>query len=72
MWIIRKFPEAWGIYDEDTLFSRLLENEEIELLKKEFPQLQDEAVMMLMVPAIELFSTGIRPPDLLGPPDSDQ
>ncbi|MBC9909108.1 hypothetical protein [Chitinophaga varians] len=58
MWIVRKFPEAWGIYNENTLFSRLLEDHEIALIKTEFPQLTDETVTMIMVPVIESFPTG--------------
>lgn len=63
MWIVRKFPEAWGIYHEESGFARLLLDEEIELLQKEFPKLCDEEIKMLMVDKIETFHTGWQAPE---------
>lgn len=59
MWIIRKFPEAWAIYDEDTGFARMLDEDEVFLIAEEHRQLLDEAVKMILVPEIESISTGL-------------
>lgn len=59
MWVIRKFPEAWTIYDEDTGFARTLDEEEVFLIAEEHPQLLDEAVKMILVPEIESISIGL-------------
>lgn len=59
MWVIRKFPEAWGIYDEDTGFARILNENEVFLIAEEHPQLLDEAVKMILVPEIASFDTGL-------------
>lgn len=59
MWVIRKFSEAWGIYDEDTGFARILNENEVFLIAEEHPQLLDEAVKMILVPEIASFNTGL-------------
>ncbi|GEP98582.1 hypothetical protein CCY01nite_48420 [Chitinophaga cymbidii] len=60
MWVVRKFPEAWGIYDEDTGFARILDEAEIELIAGEFPQLKDDMVKMILVVEITSIVTGLR------------
>ncbi|PSL42836.1 hypothetical protein CLV51_11052 [Chitinophaga niastensis] len=62
MWIVRKFDEAVGIYDEDTSFVRMLLDEEIELVKKEFPELEEETVTWIRIPEITSINTGLLPP----------
>ena len=58
MWVVRKFPEAWGIYDEDTGYARILDENEIELIAGEFPQLKDDVDKMILVVEIASIFTG--------------
>lgn len=44
MYYIRKYSNGWAIHNDDNGLSRLLTYHEVEMVKKEFPQLQDEKV----------------------------
>lgn len=63
MWIVRKFDEAVGIYEEETSFVRMLLDEEIELVLQEFPELQNDSVTWVRVPEITSIETGLIPPE---------
>jgi hypothetical protein len=44
MYYIRKYSNGWAIHNDDNGASRLLTDQEIEAVKQEFPQLEDEKV----------------------------
>ena len=44
MFYIRKYSNGWAIINDDSGCSRLLTQQEVEAVKKEFPQLADENV----------------------------
>lgn len=44
MYYIRKYSNGWAIHNDDNGESRLLNEREVEAIKKEFPQLEDENV----------------------------
>jgi hypothetical protein len=44
MYYIRKYSNGWAIHNDDNGGSRLLTPQEVEVVRKEFPQLEDEKV----------------------------
>ena len=44
MYYIRKYSNGWAIHNDDNGSSRLLTHQEVEAVKKEFPQLEDGKV----------------------------
>ena len=44
MYYIRKYSNGWAIHNDDNGEARLLNEQEAEAVKKEFPQLEDENV----------------------------
>ena len=44
MFYIRKYSNGWAIYNDANGCSRLLTEQEVEAVKKEFPQLEAENV----------------------------
>ena len=42
MYYIRKYCDGWAIHNDDNGCSRLLNDQEVEAVKREFPQLDDE------------------------------
>lgn len=44
MYYIRKYSNGWAIHNDDIGTSRLLNDQEVEAVKKEFPQLEDGKV----------------------------
>lgn len=44
MYYIRKYSNGWAIHNDDNGEARLLNDQEIEAVKQEFPDLQDEKV----------------------------
>ena len=44
MFYIRKYSNAWAIHNDKNGCSRLLTEQEVEAVKKEFPQLEEEKV----------------------------
>lgn len=45
MYYIRKYSNGWAIHNDDNGASRLLTDQEIEAVKKEFSDLEDEKVL---------------------------
>ena len=44
MYYIRKYSNGWAIHNDDNGLSRLLTQQEVEAVKQEFLQLEDEEV----------------------------
>ncbi len=44
MYYIRKYSNGWAIHNDSNGKSRLLNEHEVEAVKQEFPQLEDEKV----------------------------
>jgi hypothetical protein len=44
MYYIRKYRDGWAIHNDDNGCSRLLTDQEIQAVKQEFPDLEDEKV----------------------------
>ena len=44
MYYIRKYCDGWAIHNDDNGEGRLLNAQEVEAVKREFPQLADEKV----------------------------
>lgn len=44
MYYIRKYSNGWAIHNDDKGSSRLLNEQEVEAVKQEFPELEDEKV----------------------------
>ncbi|MGE0773090.1 MAG: hypothetical protein AB7K37_15410 [Cyclobacteriaceae bacterium] len=44
MYYIRKYSNGWAIHNDDNGEARLLNDQEVEAVKQEFPDLQDEKV----------------------------
>lgn len=44
MFYIRKYSNGWAIINDDNGCSRLLTQQEVEAVKKEFPQLEEATV----------------------------
>ena len=44
MYYIRKYCDGWAIHNDDNGKSRLLNDQEIEAVKREFQELEDEKV----------------------------
>jgi hypothetical protein len=44
MYYIRKYADGWAIHNDDNGEARLLTAQEVESVKKEFPDLKDEKV----------------------------
>ena len=54
--MIRKYSDCWAIHDDDTGTSRPLSNEEVEIVKEEFPGLVDDKVRTVFTDKIASIS----------------
>lgn len=45
MYYIRKYSNGWAIHNDDNGAARLLNEQEVEAIKQEFPDLEDERVL---------------------------
>lgn len=53
MYYIKKYIDGWAIHNDDSGAARLLTEEEIEAVKKELPDLQDDRVLTLFIEDIK-------------------
>jgi hypothetical protein len=53
MYYIRKYSNGWAIHNDDNGSSRLLTQQEVEAVKQEFPQLEDEKVRTVFVDEVK-------------------
>jgi hypothetical protein len=53
MYYIRKYANGWAIHNDDNGESRLLNDQEMEAVKEEFPQLEDEKVRTVFADQIK-------------------
>jgi len=53
MYYIRKYANGWAIHNDDNGKSRLLNDQEVEAVKKEFPKLEDEKVITFFADQIK-------------------
>ena len=44
MYYIRKYSNGWAIHNDDNGGSRLLDEEEVKAVRREFPELENEKV----------------------------
>ena len=44
MYYIRKYSNGWAIHNDDNGEARLLNDDEVEAVKQEFPELEEEKV----------------------------
>jgi hypothetical protein len=52
LYYIRKYADGWAIHNDENGKSRLLNEQEIEALKKEFPILRESKVRTLFIERI--------------------
>lgn len=53
MYYIRKYSNGWAIHNDDNGEARLLNEEEVEAVKKEIPQLEDEKVLTVFADEVK-------------------
>lgn len=53
MYYIRKYSNGWAIHNDDNGASRLLTSQEMEAVKKEFPQLEDQKVLTVFADEVK-------------------
>jgi hypothetical protein len=53
MYYIRKYSNGWAIHNDDNGEARLLSDQEIETVKQEFPELEEEKVLTVFVDEIK-------------------
>jgi len=53
MYYIRKYANGWAIHNDDNGESRLLDGQEVEAVKQEFPQLEDEKVRTVFIDQVK-------------------
>jgi hypothetical protein len=53
MYYIRKYSNGWAIHNDDNGGSRLLTLQEMEAVKKEFPQLEDQKVLTVFADEVK-------------------
>jgi hypothetical protein len=56
MYYIRKYSNGWAIHNDDNGRSRLLTSQEVEAVKKEFPQLEAEDVRTVFADQVKSIS----------------
>ncbi len=58
MYYIRKYSNGWAIHNDDNGCSRLLTSQEVEAVRKEFPQLEDEKVRTVFTDEVKSVKGG--------------
>ena len=53
MCYIRKYSNGWAIHNDDNGEARLLNDHEIETVKQEFPELEDEKVLTVFADEVK-------------------
>lgn len=53
MYYIRKYSNGWAIHNDDNGESRLLTEREVEAVKQEFPELEDEKVLTVFADEVK-------------------
>ncbi len=53
MYYIRKYSNGWAIHNDDNGRSRLLIDQEVEAVRQEFPELNDEKVRTVFVDEVK-------------------
>lgn len=53
MYYIRKYSNGWAIHNDDNGEARLLNEDEVEAVKKEFPQLENQKVLTVFADEVK-------------------
>lgn len=53
MYYITKYSNGWAIHNDDNGASRLLTQQEVEVVKKEFPELENERVRTIFADQVK-------------------
>jgi hypothetical protein len=62
MYYIRKYSNGWAIHNDDNGEGRLLNEKEVEVVRQEFPELNDEQVVAVYADQVKSIPAFVKTP----------